>query len=84
MGRSHNCKTVICYIYTSVCLTNMGISLGSVYLYSFIDLVNDFPSQRFLINSILYCSLCRIHILAHTLDAQFHYNVRFNSHLEIL
>ena len=22
-------KTVICYLYTSVCLTNMGISLGS-------------------------------------------------------
>ena len=41
-----------------------------MYLYSFIGLVkvlglvNDGPSER--INAILYCSLCRIQILAHS------------------
>ena len=31
--------------------------MGSLYLYSFIGLVNDVPSERFPINSIPYCSL---------------------------
>ena len=53
-------------IYTYVCLTNMGISLGSLYLYSLIGLVNDVPSESFLIYSILYCSLFRIQILSHS------------------
>ena len=74
------------YIYTCVYLTNMGISLGSLYLYYFIGLVNDVTSERFLINSILYCFfMSNTDIITQfTTDAQFHYNARFNARLPIL
>ena len=45
--------------------TDIG-DLGSLYLYSFIGLVNDVPSERLLMNSLLYCSLYRIQILAYS------------------
>ena len=39
---------------------------GSMYLYSFIGLINEVPSVRFLINSNIYCSLCRVQKSAHS------------------